>query len=160
MDYQQITFDDMNDYEDYLEFEKETSPEHSDEQKPQNIFAPLIKRSNEFNLLEPGYFEFRVINCNCCNLAETATRRGSPVARLKLEIINDEGNVVINHVLFINQYNNKEIYEFFSTIGLAVEDEFIPQWEKVKGRTGGCHIIQKKLDFKTVNAIDRFIPQN
>lgn len=160
MNYQENTFDELNDFEDELEWADATAPDPPPKQEFKNIFTPTIKRNNEFNLLESGYYEFKVVKCDCENLSATATRSGSPIARLRLEIFNDEANVVINHILFINSYNNKEIYEFFSSIGLAVEDEFIPQWNKVKGRTGGCHLIQKRLDFKTVNAVDRFISQN
>lgn len=160
MNYQENTFDELNDFEDELEWADAIAPDPSPKQEIENIFTPKIKRNNEFNLLESGYYEFKVAKCDCENLSATATRSGSPIARLRLEILNDEANVVINHILFINSYNNREIYEFFSSIGLAVEDEFIPQWDKVKGRTGGCHLIQKRLDFKTVNAVDRFISQN
>lgn len=149
-----------NDFEDELEWLDATAPEPPKETEKNNVFSPTIKRKNDFNLIRGGYYEFKVLNCACEMLSATATRSSSPVARLRLEIINDEANVVINHILFINSYNSKEIYEFFSSIGLAVDDEFIPQWDKVVGRSGGCYLIQKKLDFKTVNAIDHFVPQN
>lgn len=160
MNYQENTFDELNDFEDELGWKDATDPASLPKQEIENIFTPKVRRNIGLHLLEPGYYEFKVAKCDCENLSATATRSGSPIARLRLEIFNDDANVVINHILFINSYNNKEIYEFFSSIGLAVEDEFVPQWDKVKGRTGGCHLIQKRLDFKTVNAVDRFISQN
>ena len=70
-----------------------------------------------------------------------------------------EGDVVINHIIFINEYNNKEIHSFFSSVGLAEDRDYVTNWD-VEGKTGGCYLVQKKLDFKTVNAIDHFISQN
>ena len=166
MDYQEYPFDEINDFEDQIEFLEaiDNCPSNelvaSKEIEGQITFNQIIKPENEFHSLDNGYYKFKVVRCVCEVLSATTKRAAQSIARLRLEIENEEANVVINHVLFLNKYNNKEIYDFFSSIGLAQNDGFIPQWEKVVGRTGGCYLVKKKLDFKTVNVIDRFVPQN
>lgn len=166
MDYQEHPFNEIDDFEEQQEWlantdpETPDEPEHSNEIDGQITFDQIIKPENEFYNLENAYYKFKVVRCVCEVLSATAKRAAQPIARIRLEIENDEANVVINHVLFLNEYNNKEIFDFFSSIGLAQNGEFVPQWDKVVGRTGGCYLVQKKLDFKTVNVIDHFVPQN
>ncbi len=168
MDYQEHPFDEIIDFEDQQEWLEKTDPAPEttiepvaqDEIKDQNAFQPIIKPENDFHSLDNAYYKFKVVRCVCEVLSATAKRAAQPIARLRLEIENDDANVVINHVLFLNRNNNKELFDFFSAIGLAQNDGFIPQWDKVVGRTGGCYLVKKKLDFKTVNVIDHFVPQN
>lgn len=159
MDYQEHPFDEINDFEDQQEWLAKTEPERPNEIEGQITFDQIIKPENGFHNLENAYYKFKVVRCVCEVLSATAKRAAQPIARLRLEIENDKANVVINHVLFLNEYNNKEIYDFFSSIGLAEDRDYVTNWDVV-GRTGGCHLIVKNLDFKAVNAIDRFVPQN
>ncbi len=160
MDYQEHPFDEINDFEDQQEWLAKTEPERPNEIDGQITFNQIIKPVNdEFHLLDNGYYRFNVANCKRDILPETATKPARPIIRLRLVIENEEANVVINHVIFINEYNNKELHTFFSSIDLAEDHDYVTNWDVV-GRTGGCYLIQKALDFKTVNAIDRFVPQN
>lgn len=166
MDYQEHPFDEINDFEDQQEWLSNTDPESPSEPERTNeidgqiTFNQIIKPVNdEFHLLENGYYRFKVVNCKRDILPETATKPARPIIRLRLMIENDEANVVINHIIFINEFNNKEIHSFFCSIGLAQDRDYVTNWD-VEGCSGGCHLIVKNLDFKAVNAIDRFVPQN
>jgi hypothetical protein len=156
---------DLNDYEDQQEWLAVTDPEtpcepvSQKEVEGQITFDQIIKPENDFHLLPDGYYKFKVVNCKRDYLPETATKPVRPIIRLRLEIENEEGDVAINHIIFINEYNNKEIHSFFSSVGLAEDRDYVTNWD-VEGKTGGCYLVQKKLDFKTVNAIDHFISQN
>lgn len=165
MDNQNIPFEVTDDLEDRQEWlaiidpQPRSEPECPNEIASKNAFEQIIKPVGKLYLLRPGYYKFKVVNCKREILPETATKPARPIIRLRLVIENDEANVVVNHIIFINEYNNKEIHSFFSSIGLAEDRDYITNWDVV-GRTGGCHLIVKNLDFKAVNAIDRFVPQN
>lgn len=151
-------FDD--DLETCLELEEQFGSNNASEIEGQITFDQIIKPENDFHLLPDGYYKFKVVNCKRDYLPETATKPIRPIIRLRLEIENKEAlNVVINHIIFINEYNNSEIHSFFSAIGLSKDCDYITNWD-VEGRTGGCYLVQKKLDFKTVNAIEKFVHQN
>lgn len=150
-------FDD--DLETCLELEEQFGSNNASEIEGQITFDQIIKPENDFHLLEKGYYKFKVVNCERDVLPETAAKPARPIIRLRLEIENEEANVVINHIIFINEYNNSEIHSFFSAIGLSKDCDYITNWD-VEGRTGGCYLVQKKLDFKTVNAIEKFVHQN
>lgn len=166
MDYQKYPFERIDDFEDQIEFLEaidncpSNKPVSQKEVEGQITFDQIIKPENDFHLLPDGYYKFKVVNCKRDYLPETATKPVRPIIRLRLEIENKEGfNVIVNHVVFINEFNNKEIHSFFSSIGLAEDRDYVTNWDVV-GRTGGCYLIVKNLDFKEVNAIDRFVPQN
>ena len=152
-------FYEEQEYLDYIADKSTDKPENKKEIEGQITFDQLIKPENHFHLLENGYYKFKVVNCEQDVLPETSSKPARPIIRLRLDIENDEANVVINHIIFLNQYNNKEIHEFFSSIGLAKDREYITKWN-IWGRTGACKVIRKDLDFKTVNAIDHFVTQN
>ena len=154
----------FSDYDDELEtsyeLEQLFSPNKASEVEGQITFDQIIKPENDFHLLPDGYYKFKVVNCKRDYLPETATKPVRPIIRLRLEIENKEAyNVVIIHIIFINEYNNSEIHSFFSAVGLSKDCDYVTNWD-VEGRTGGCYLVQKKLDFKTVNAIEKFVHQN
>lgn len=110
-------------------------------------------------LLDEGYYEFRVLSFEKSYYNGSKTALPCPVAKLKLEIIFQNKNTIINHNLFLNDYSQFKIYDFFDSIGLAEKGSFTPQWDEVVGRMGECYLIQKELDYKTINVVDRFIPR-
>lgn len=34
-----------------------------------------------------------------------------------------------------------------------------PPWDEIVGKEGGCRLIQKEGDFKTINVVSKFIPK-
>lgn len=119
--------------------------------------SPLVK-TKEFTLLSEGHYRFKVVHFEKDFYEDDST--SCPVANLRLEIDNEHGNVVINQKLFLTEGNIQMISDFFASIGMTPEEDAPPAWDEIVGKEGGCHIIQKKLDFKTINSVDKFIPRN
>lgn len=129
---------------------------HESENKELGWDSPLVK-TKEFTLLPEGHYPFRVVKFNKgCYKKDTFS---CPVAELRLEIDNDQGNVVINHNIFLTESNIQMVSDFFSSIGMTPEEGAAPPWNDIEGKEGGCHIIKKFL-IKPINAVDRFIPRN
>lgn len=119
--------------------------------------SPLVK-PKEFTLLSEGHYRFKVVNFEKDYYEDDST--SCPVANLRLEIDNTYGNVVINHKMFLSESSVQMISDFFASIGMTPEEDAPPAWDKIVGAQGGCHIIRKSLSFKTINAVDRFIPRS
>lgn len=119
--------------------------------------SPLVK-TKEFTLLPEGHYPFRVVNFEKGYYEDDSS--SCPVAKLRLEIDNEHGNVVINQKLFLTESNIQMISDFFASIGLTSDEDTPPAWDDIVGKEGGCHIIKKELTFKTINSVDRFIPRN
>ena len=119
-----------------------------------------IMGSDRFILLDEGYYWFRVLSLEKSVFRNSENGQACHVAKLRLEIENEKGYVVLNHQIFLNRYSSKKIRNFFDSIGFAQKGSYTPPWDSVVGQCGGCYLIQKKLDFKTINAVDRFVPTN
>lgn len=119
--------------------------------------SPLVK-TKEFTLLPEGHYPFRVVNFEKGYYEDDSS--SCPVAKLRLEIDNDQGNVVINHNIFLTESNIQTVSDFFASIGMIPEEDAPPAWDEIVSKEGGCHIIKKTLSFKTINAVDRFIPRS
>ena len=119
-----------------------------------------IMGSDRFILLDEGYYWFRELSLEKSVFRNSENGQACHVAKLRLEIENEKGLVVLNHQIFLNRYSGKKIRNFFDSIGFAQEGSYTPPWDSVVGQCGGCYLIQKKLDFKTINAVDRFVPTN
>lgn len=119
--------------------------------------SPLIK-PKAFTLLSEGHYRFRVVHFEKDYYEDDFT--SCPVANLRLEIYNTYGNVVINHKMFLSESSVQMISDFFASIGMTPEEDAPPAWDEIVGKEGGCHIIKKNLSFKTINAVDRFIPRS
>lgn len=119
--------------------------------------SPLVK-PNTFTLLSEGHYSFKVVNFEKGYYEDDSS--SCPVAKLRLEIDNDQGNVVINHNIFLTESNIQTVSDFFASIGMTPEDDAPPAWNEIVGKEGGCHIIKKDLTFKTINSVDRFIPRS
>lgn len=130
---------------------------HESETKELGWDSPLVK-TKEFTLLPEGHYPFRVVKFEK-GYYENDTF-SCPVAKLRLEIDNDQGNVVINHNIFLTESNIQMVSDFFSSIGMTPEDDAPPAWNDIEGKEGGCHLIKKPLKFKPINAVDRFIPRS
>ena len=120
---------------------------------------PITAEKN-FTLLRNGYYPFKVLICKPSLLPGYEDDTPRPVVSVRFEILNDSGNVVINHTFFINSSSAQMIHEFFASIGLAEEGEYVPRWDEVVGCTGGCYLGKRKLDYKTINVIERFVPRD
>ncbi len=119
-----------------------------------------IEKKNGFILLDEGFYNFTVLTLEQAYFPGSSKMKPCHVAKLKLLIENQYGEVVIKYNLYLNKRCEKTIDDFFSSIGLSSEGSYVPPWNELKGRKGTCYLEQVKLDFKTINIIKKFVRKN
>ena len=115
-------------------------------------------KKRKFTLLKEGYYRFKVVKLtkSTCNIQGI----DYPAADLLLEIENDQGDVMINYRLVLCKRTLSTIADFFASLGLLPEGSTPPPWDDIVGKEGGCRLIQKKGDFKTINVVDKFVSKD
>ncbi len=90
-----------------------------------------ITAEKKFTLLGNGYYPFKVLICTPSLLPGYEDDTPRPVVNVRFEILNDSGNVVINHTFFINSSSAQIIHEFFHQLDSQKKENMSPAGMKL-----------------------------
>jgi hypothetical protein len=118
----------------------------------------IEKDSSGFILLPAGEYEFTVKEFERARYAGGGKLPACNQAKLKLEIVTNDGTALINHNLFLHSRTEGLVSAFFVAIGQKKHGEKLKMnWPKVIGARGRAKIGIREYDGKTFNEVKQFL---
>ncbi len=125
--------------------------------------AIVCEEAPEYITLKPGEYEFTVKSFERSFYNGGTSKDGKKkepcnVAKVKLEIVTDEGTAIVNDSFFLKANMAWKISSFFQCIGMAKTGEsFVPDWDKAIGCTGRVKTKTREYNNNTYNDVDRYV---
>jgi len=119
----------------------------------------IEKDSEGFTLLEPGEYDFEVVNFERARHNGSAKLPACNKAIITLRVSAPDGRSVdLKHNLFLHSKCEGLLSAFFVGIGLKKHGEKLKMdWSKVVGRRGRCTVGVHEYNGKTYNDIKRIL---
>jgi hypothetical protein len=126
--------------------------------------SPIQNDGNEFVLFSEGDYDFMVKALE--RAVKTGTKYGDvKVAKLTLEVTHEGKTTELKADLMLHSKLEWKLCQFFTAIGQRKHGEQLkPQWNKVPGAKGRCHVTQEEVDSKKepgkklkVNRVEKFL---
>lgn len=117
----------------------------------------ILEDGDDFVVLPPGDYYFRVESC--AKKQHPGSEKLPPCNKveLKIRLFSDEGEVVVNHNLFLLKRMERMISNFFIGIGQKKKGEsFRMNFEKVVGAEGKAKVGIRTYNGNQYNEIKRF----
>lgn len=125
-----------------------------------------ISQESNFTLLEPGEYDYEVIDFAREHYQGGTKIPECPEADLTLRVIDNEGNSTqVFERLFLVSSMEWKISEFMISIGQKTPgEEFKPNWDDVLGATGRAEIevnsyINKNGEERENNRVKKYLPK-
>lgn len=106
-----------------------------------------IKKDSEFVLLQPGDYDFEVVEFERARHPGSEKLPPCNKAVVTLHVATEEGNAIIKHNLFLHSKTEGMLCSFFIGIGQRKHGEPLKMdWNKVVGATGRAKIEIRKFE--------------
>ena len=127
--------------------------------------AEIENEGSEFVVVEPGDYDFTVINFERGRFQGSTKMPPCNQAKLTIRLDIPEGACEIKHNLFLHSKTEWKLCEFFTAIGQRQSGQRVAMnWNLVVGSRGRCKVTKRSFvsnkDGKTLwaNDIDKFYP--
>ncbi|MBQ8360226.1 MAG: DUF669 domain-containing protein [Oscillospiraceae bacterium] len=127
--------------------------------------AEIENEGSEFVVVEPGDYDFTVINFERGRFQGSTKMPPCNQAKLTIRLDLPEGACEIKHNLFLQSKTEWKLCEFFTAIGQRQSGQrVVMNWNAVVGSRGRCKVSKRSFvsnkDGKTLwaNDIDKFYP--
>lgn len=121
-----------------------------------------VVEEKEFILLDPGEYNFTVVNFEReqYNGNADGTIEPSPQAALQLEVETPEGKAIVFERLILHKDLAWKLSQFFISIGQQKDEAITMDWNRVLGATGRMEIHHRKSTKtdKVYANVKRFLP--
>lgn len=145
----------MNQYE---QFQKEQGIKPQERELDWN--DAIEKDGDEFILLEPGDYNFRVESFERARFSGSDKMPACNQANLKIVIETPQGIAVIKHQLLLHTRTEWAVSAFFASIGQKKKGEKVTMnWNLVPGSIGRCKVYSEEYKGNMYNKIKSFIPK-
>jgi len=116
-----------------------------------------IEKDSDFILLDPGDYDFTVVNFERKRFEGSDKLPPCPMAVVQLQIKTTQGPASIFHRLYLHSRSEWGLSLFFSSIGQKKKGEKLKMdWNAVPGSTGRAKIGIRSWDGKDYNEVKQF----
>jgi len=116
-----------------------------------------IEKDSEFVLLQPGDYDFTVMNFERGRHSGSEKLPPCPMATVQLQVSTAEGPINVFHKIFLHSRTEWGMSTFFSAIGQKKKGEKLKMdWSKVPGSTGRAKFGIRTWEGKEYNEVKKF----
>lgn len=115
---------------------------------------------SEFEPVEPGEYQFRVVSVERAYHNGSANMGPCPVAKVEIELTDAPRAAHVFDRLYLNKKVMWKIVAFFTAIGLHEKGDdspFKPDWQRAAGRTGRASIGIHEYNGNRYNEVKRWL---
>ena len=115
---------------------------------------------SEFEPVEPGEYQFRVVSIERAYHNGSANMGPCPVAKVEIELMGAPRAAHVFDRLYLNKKVMWKIVAFFTAIGLHEKGDdtpFKPDWQRAAGRTGRASIGIHEYNGSRYNEVKRWL---